>query len=243
MLARGEVSLADVRDKPVLTTAQGRALSFDDLARAERIAVVNTRELTKGEKIEGEDTVVLRASTLRALNVADVEDLIETVRRLGKAAGVDYAGFQPEPIDAGREYERRVRAYEIDDVSADLSKRNQARFAVLGQHNPAIVAALRRAGLPHLAPRTLRTARLVGACADTTGDRVIRFDTRYLNGRLGSLAGCLEVVMTLVHEYVHHHLRFADVHDFDFYKSFHDALTVEVLGAAHDGAHAMFETE
>ena len=49
--------------------------------------------------------------------------------------------------------------------------------------------------------------------------------------------------MTLVHEYIHHHLRFADIHDFDFYKSFHDALTVEVLGAAHDAAHEMVEAE
>ena len=235
MLVRGEVGMADLLDKPIVTLAGGMTATLRDLAGAKVLGIASIAESTRGEKLNGNGTFILSAASARTMGLRDAGDL---VRLIGEQVEGDkrlshLTLATPHVVEVTKEYEARVKLYQITDASGELKRDEQAKLALLETAHDRLVAALQAFGWRHIHKRTLRVSRLVGALACTDGKTHINVDVAYLKRCFASQGGLLGLAHTLVHEYAHSHLKYEDNHDFEFYLTVHDAWSnLGVLGAA-----------
>jgi hypothetical protein len=230
MLSRGEVNLAAVRDKPLITTVEGKVVTINDVIATPEFAVVPSLFIKKAEALaRSTGAMMLKQGVATALGVTTPEQMIETLQIIGKRDNSPVVPPAPvKPIDIKSAYNALVADDRVTETVADLTKRELAAMEALRLGNPRLAHALRTHGFGAVSVRPLIVGRLKGAAACTDGQTIV-FDSNYLKSSFQSTGGFHAVVLTLIHEYGHQARHDQGVHDFEFYEAFHNILERPVL--------------
>jgi hypothetical protein len=229
MLARGEVSVADVRTLPLITTIEGRTISIQQLVDEPTFAIAASVNVRKAESLARNGDLMIRQAVATAVGASSPESLVEAIVAFGKRDDCPIVPARPvQAINIKESYEELVVHDKLDETAADLSKRELDAFEEMRNANQKLVDALKANGFAGITPHPLVIGRLAGALACTNGHR-ITFDSGYIKRCLKSEAGCFEMLLTLIHEYGHHARRQEDIHDLEFFKAHHDVLRANVL--------------